>query len=279
MQPDLSKFGVTPLTASRPQRMIISHEGDEGCGKTSLGLDAPGPILVINVDRNLEGIAHRYISAGKQIDELRLNIQKDGTGVELAVGLGSKLALEKATKATSDECIKFHTNEFNKFKQVYDTVLLSGVYRTIIIDGGTDLNELMKLATFGRMEQIPPNLYSVHNAMWSEIFNRAKDQQTTNLILTHKTKDEWKEVASDSGAKSAKPTGRKIVSMWKNLPYVVQARLRLMIEDGVFRFTVQRGVDGPGKLLELSGEKFDLPEEGGWEYVCGLLTGQWEGWD
>lgn len=259
--------------------MILSIEGIEGCGKSTLALGAPGPILVVNIDRNLEGVVDPFIQQGKHIDEIRLNIQRENKSTKLVIGNESKLKLTPDDLKASQECIAYHSAEFKRFRELYHFILNDGTYHTIIIDSGTDLAELMKLATFGRVEQVPANLYTLLNADWSEIFNKAKDQSHTNLIITHKMKEEWKDVVDNMGFKSSKPTGKMLTSCWKGMPYAVQARIGLKLEGGEFIGKVIRGVDRPANLMQISGEEFPVPTDDAWGLICWYLTGEDEGWD
>lgn len=49
------------------QRIVGASCGEVGTGKTSFWLGAPGPIVVQTLDQGLEGVADRFVQAGKEI--------------------------------------------------------------------------------------------------------------------------------------------------------------------------------------------------------------------
>jgi hypothetical protein len=71
----------------------------------------------------------------------------------------------------------------------YDEMLVSGA-RTGIIDTGSELWEILRLARFGKLEQVRPHHYGPVNAEFREVIRKAFDTDM-NMWLLHKMKDEY----------------------------------------------------------------------------------------
>lgn len=153
---ELADSKITP-------RLIVAADGREKSGKTHFALSGPGPIAVLNRDMGLEGVVQKFA------DTKRVWV-KNYTFRE-----------EEGDKAKST---------WEDTKEAYYDSLHSKDLRTIVMDTGTDMWELLRLARFGKLTQVLPHHYGPVNAEFRSMVNAAYDHGK-NVIILHKMKKEY----------------------------------------------------------------------------------------
>ena len=181
--------GFTRANSVVRRRLILSVEALEGAGKTRFSLTAPGPIAFLNFDFGLEGVIEKF-----QVDKAIYVAP-----IKLTFMGGKDAVIASAEK----ELAGFETNYQIALKQA----------RTIVIDTGSELWELMRMAEFGKLAQVMPHHYAPVNAQMKRLVRLAYDSDA-NLVLTHKLKEQW---IND------KRTGMYEFAGMKDIPYDVQA--------------------------------------------------------
>lgn len=171
------------------QRLICSVNGREKEGKTHFALTAPGPIALFNFDDGLEGVVQKFTDS-KDIFVKRYHLHPD---------------------AGVDENT-FWRNAWNEFIKDYYTALRSDQIRTIIIDTETDMNKLIRLKEFGRLDKILPHRYGPVNSEMTRLA-QAPYAEDKNVIFLRRKKAEY---IND------KATGNYIPAGFSELPYLVQ---------------------------------------------------------
>lgn len=151
----------------RHPRIVISLEGMEGSGKTHFALSAPGPIRYLDFDYGLEGVM-----GGDAVDR---------TSYNLLVDLGS----EAEQRRNAQETMK---------RFIADWRAAIGKYRTVVADTFTAAWAGQRLA---RSE----DRYVEMEEEFKTLIRQAYDCTTTNVILIHHMRPEFKR---DSGGKSYK---------------------------------------------------------------------------
>lgn len=146
------------------RRRIQSIEGREKEGKTHYALTAPGPIAIIDLDTGLEDVIDKF---------------------------GNKDILAPA---------KFNWREYDKQTQwkklweglqaCYYAALEAKGLRTLVIDTGTELWELARLAYLGQLSNVKAHWYGPVNAAIDSMLNAAYEYDK-NVIITHKVKEEY----------------------------------------------------------------------------------------
>lgn len=170
-------------------RLIASVEGKQGSGKTHFALTAPDPIAFINLDRGDEGVIEKF------------GDKKISTAYIRPVGT------EEGAK-----------QQMKIFSEAYDYSVLSeeSEFRTVIVDTNSVLWELLRMSLFGSLKAMPTN-YMEPNLKMANIARKAAESDK-HVIFLHRLKEEW-------GAKG--PTGNFVFSGHKEMPYLVQAVIRL----------------------------------------------------
>jgi hypothetical protein len=191
--------GFTRANSVVKRRLILSIEGLEGCGKTRFTLTAPAPIAFINFDWGLEGLVESF---------------QDQKAIYVAT-------VSLNTSGKREEILQAAEQELSKVERNYQTALKQA--RTIVIDTGSELWELLRLAAFGKLDKVMPHQYAEVNQQMTRLIKLAYDSDA-NLILTHRLKEQW---IND------KKTGLYEFAGMKDIPFLVQAHARMWnAEDG-----------------------------------------------
>lgn len=136
-------------------------------GKTHFALTAPTPMAYFNLDNGLEGVVHKF--AGREIYVKNIDMPSpDDVNAE-----------KTAEQAWED------------FLTSYEKVLAMPEIRTVVIDTATELWELVRLAKFGKLTEVPPQYYSLVNRKFKKLIRAADMAKTKNLILIQKLKEVW----------------------------------------------------------------------------------------
>lgn len=216
--------------------------GGTGTGRTSLALTAPGPIALLHASEKLEGIVQVPKAAGKVVKLYDFGATFEGGTTEVT----------------------------KQAERVLDGVLAAWEdaktwARTIVIDTDTDLWELLRLTRFGKVTQIKPHHYTQVNAEWRNWFHYFRQQESHNLILLSKMKEEYV---------NEKGTGRMVPSGMKETPYMQDVRVRTDADMRTGRFWST--VEKPWWNSPLMGMEFD-GEMSRFATIMGMLTETAEG--
>lgn len=199
----LSKCGFEAAALTLPKRVIMGVYGPESSGKTRLAMTAPGPIAYLLTDFGGEQTARQFQSQ-KQIWIKRVVMHKSQ-----AVG-GS----EKDVQA-------YFKDVWADFRAAHLACLDSGA-KTIVWDSASEVWQLLRLATFGKLSKVMPHQYDAANAEYLGLLNEVKHNSSANFILLHKVKDEYKNDAR---------TGKSVPSWWSATPFNMDVTLGMSMEE------------------------------------------------
>lgn len=186
-------------------RLIMSINGLEKQGKTHFALTAPGPVAYLDFDMGSEGVLHKF-TGDKDILVSTHDIPKDPS-------TDGGFNYDKAWK-------KF----YNSFKKALEHPQV----RSVVVDTGTEMWELLRMARFGKLTQVKPHHYGPVNAEMQELIRMAYELDK-NLILIHKMKQQYVD---------DKFNGKYEAAGFKNTPFLVQINAETSFEDGVFTLRV-----------------------------------------
>jgi hypothetical protein len=196
--------GFTRANSVMKRRLIMSVEALEGAGKTRFALTTPAPIALINLDEGLEGLVEPF---------------QERKAIYVA-------SVKLTTSGKREEIIGAAEKELAKVETNYQTALKQA--RSIIIDTGTELWELLRLSAFGRLDKVMPHQYAEPNQMMTRLIKQAYDSDA-NLIITHRLKPEW---VND------KKTGAYEFSGMKDVPFLVQCHARMWRDEDGYHLRV-----------------------------------------
>ena len=217
--------GFSPANVATKRRLIMSLDALEGAGKTRFALTAPGPLAFINLDEGLEGVIEPF-QTQKQIYLCQIKLEFEGN---------------------KDQIVKAAEQELIKFEKAYQAALKQA--RTLVIDTGTELWELMRLAAFGKLAQVMPHQYAEVNQQMTRLLKLAYDKDC-NLLITHRLKPEW---VND------KRTGQYEFSGFKDIPFLVQAHARLWTDADGYHMKIGKCRQNASTVgLELTNQMIDF---------------------
>ncbi len=147
-------------TSVGKQRIIAASFGEVGTLKTSFWLTAPGPVLVVGLDRGTEGVLDVYL---KKLED---------DGIEKSIYLVEYdanthlLAAEADAQAAAEEVAA-------KIEKDFKDAIDNGI-RTIVVDKETQMYEIFKYAVLGAPTGAPSNYYPLFQR-YRALINMAKD--------------------------------------------------------------------------------------------------------
>ena len=191
----ITSLGLKQASTAITKRLIINVTGKEKSGKTNMALSAPGPIVLFDFDYGLEGVVSKFAGLKKVYSsEFRIS--------EIAPG-------------------KFES-EWNRFVKEFKGALGEKEVKSVVIDTGTELWELIRLCRFGKLTQVMPQHYGPVNAEMRGLIRDAYSSNK-NLIILHKMSQVYI---------NNQPTKDYAMSGFKDIPYSVQVNCLTWREDG-----------------------------------------------
>lgn len=184
---------------------ILSIEARPKQGKTHLACTAPGVVGIQSTDFGTDGVVqkfddyeNRFMVAEYRVD---LDVTADAVMQEMAKVRGAKkddlqaLAYQEAQK----QALKVKKDVWQPFVQDFNDLLDEPSVRTIVWDTATEVNEMLRLANFGKLEKNPKIAYGPINAEFKALIRKAQERRK-NLVLIHHMTEVYIEVEGRSEA-------------------------------------------------------------------------------
>ena len=225
----LTKLGFTEPSSTIIPRLISSISGLDKQGKTHFGLTMPAPIVLFNTDIGEEGVMHKFDGKVEHAMDVGVPAEEESEDAE-GVWKKFKAGYYGALEASDDDC------------------------RSLLIDTGTEVWELMRLAEFGQLAQIMPYMYGPVNAKFRRLV-RDSYKYNKNVMWLHKMKPKY---VND------KRTAEYERSGFGDMPFLVQLNAQIWrydVEDGgEFVLTVTNSRHEPDLIgEELEGGMCNFP--------------------
>ena len=239
--PKTTAFSRAATSLKARQRLIVSVDGLEKSGKSHFALSGPRPLGYIDFDEGLEGVAQKFPLDDVFVSSLGAQFSKAST---MAI---EGHAVEKVAKAANEVWAQFRKD----FIWGLDNL------RGLVVDTGTEMHELIRLARFGKLTQVMPEMYGPVYGELSSLIKRAYSSDCS-LIILHRLKPEYEQVAEKTSTGKRQPgrkTGRLIRAGFKDIGFLVQATVKLDKDDDGFSCTIEHCRHNP-KL-----EGVELPQE------------------
>ncbi len=141
---------------TEPRRIVIDMCAQEGQGKTHFGFTAPSPILYPFIDHGHEGVITKFSKSEIWDAHYTANVDPYSSNKE-------------RTEAAEAEWIRFRTD--------FVAGIAAGA-RSIVLDTAGEFYELLRLARFGKLEQVPSHFYGVVKREWSSLERRVCSAHT-----------------------------------------------------------------------------------------------------
>lgn len=216
---DLRSLGFTG-TNDKPRRyrLLLGTQGLEKRGKTHFAYTAPGPIASISMDVGGEGMAEKF--SGKVMEFVQ--------HIPVPV-IGSK---------TSNH--KLYIDAWIRSKAAYEKAVQHPKVRTVVLDTGSDLWELMRLAEFGQLNKTGDRRqnYLVLNQMYRSLVRIAYETDK-NLIVIHKVKKQYVSKTNDKGQLVSDWNGEYERAGFGESGYLIQANLEHFRDQDTGEFGIR----------------------------------------
>lgn len=228
---DLSEVKAAGFTSVRrsPKRLIANIQGLQKSGKTRLALTARKPIGYIAVEiGGDEGVVDQFIPEGAdsfdgiQVVKIRMEDPVYPNRDDFKNDKDYNDAVSEAVQTAAGPAI-------DVFYAAYYASLNS--MATTVVDTGSDLWEILRLANFGRLEKIPQLAYGQLNKSMDKLIDDAFSAKG-NLILLHHMAEKWENFTDEkTGKERGRPSGVFDMSGYKGVKKKVQATIELWRED------------------------------------------------
>jgi hypothetical protein len=218
------------------RHLLIGTEGLPNTGKTEFACSAPGPGIVICLDRGFDAMLDNPNPPKSRRDDFAFKTIK----------------IPLATQAAQPEYLQYWRDFYAEYKKALD----NPDARTVVLDGDSDSWELQRLAEFGKLTQVPPIMYQQVNAARRAMIARAFDSGKI-VISTNKLKDGYESQLTSDKKEVRIKTGKYERQGFADHEYLYQIQLRHLFneEKGSFGVKILRcKSDTTLQGLELWGE-------------------------
>ena len=205
----LDRFSLASSIAK--PRLIWAGFGEVGTGKTTFGLQAPGPIVVFSLDKGLEGVVEPFVENGKEIRIREYD--------------WSPPPVDDDTPFEEREEFQKQAQEIRQqFEEDFEIAVNNA--RTVLLDKETDVWELFRYAEFGAPNDAPRN-YPALNQRYRRLINMPKATDI-NFGCIQGMKDEWvtRQKNDGSGKSQGHNTGQRRRQGFADLDALVHIDLR-----------------------------------------------------
>jgi hypothetical protein len=202
-----ARDGFLPPSAVRGKvrHLLVGTDGWPNTGKTEFALSAPGPGIVLCLDRGFDGVLDNPRPPAARRDDFAYKV--------IQVPLPTQMAQPE------------YLDYWRAFYEQYKKALANPDARTVVLDGDSDSWELQRLAEFGKVTQVPPIAYANVNAARRAMIARAWDSGKI-VISTNKLKEGY-ESQLDSNKKEVRlKTGKDARQGFPDMGYLYQVQLR-----------------------------------------------------
>lgn len=218
----LKDFTLVDDTPAR-RRLVISISGRDKHGKTHLALTAPGPVVYLDFDIGTEGVIEKFQSGEANYGVPKIIIRSKPFVVKPPEVVEGG---QDAEKIAEGEWKRFHGSYLRALRE--PVIKIHGKphrARTIIVDTGSEMWELVRLAEFGKLVQVPTYKYREVNSIMRDMVRQALDGDV-NVIFLHKLDNEWTKGAKDAaGNEKNSKTGVATVKGFDEMAHLVQANI------------------------------------------------------
>lgn len=179
------------------RRLMIGTDGPSDTGKTEWALSAPGPGIVICLDRGYEGLLENTNPPESRRDDFAFKV----------------IPVPLATTLPQVGQISPYLQYWQSFYAEYKKALENPDARTVVLDGDSDSWELQRLAEFGRLTKVPSILYDNVNAARRAMIARAFDSGKI-VIATNKVKKSYSDKINPATGLAEVKNNGEIVREW-----------------------------------------------------------------
>jgi hypothetical protein len=181
---------LPPSQIRKGRRLMIGTEGAANTGKTEFILSAPGPGIVICLDRGFDAMLDNPTPPQTRRPDYAFKVVQ-------------------APLASQSQDPKFYLEYWRSFYADYKKALDNKDARVVAVDGDSDSWELQRLAENGKLTGIVPLGYTGLNASRRAMYARAYDSGKI-IIATNKLKKKYETKYRPDGSPDVGADGKEI---------------------------------------------------------------------
>lgn len=201
LDPTLIKAGFLVPQVPKTKRVVLCTRALDKMGKTHFAVDgAPPPVAIVALDTGTKEVASKFI--GRK--ELICSYHRV-TGRMASIGETQEVAAK----------------EWDQVKQSIIAATEHPKVRSLVVDTGTEVHELVRLAHFGKLEQVLPHHYGPVNKELRNLVKMAYDREDLNVFWIHKMKKQYGQ--NKKGEDSW--TGKYEMAGFSDMPYLCDLTL------------------------------------------------------
>lgn len=187
------------------RRLMIGTDGWPNTGKTEFILSAPGPGLILCLDRGFDAMLDNPRPPETRRNDFAFKV------------------IQRPLPTQMEQ--KEYLQHWQAFYGEYRKALENADARTVGVDGDSDSWELQRLAEFGRITQVPALQYPNVNAARKAMIARAWDSGKI-VIATNKIKDGYETKMNNAGKEVQIKTGKEERQGFSDWGYLWQLQIR-----------------------------------------------------
>lgn len=180
---------VAGNVARKGRRLLLGTDGPSDSGKTEFALSAPGPGIVLCLDRGFDAMLDNPNPPPTRRDDFGFKV----------------ITVPLATQMQQSE----YKDYWKAFYAEYRKALDNKDCRTVVIDGDSESWELQRLAEFGRLTKVPSILYDNVNAARKVMYARAYDSGKI-IIATNRVGKHYKTKFKADGTPELNNSGNEV---------------------------------------------------------------------
>ncbi|MBU6231694.1 hypothetical protein KGP36_03415 [Patescibacteria group bacterium] len=201
------------LRKGKLRRLMVGTDGWPNTGKTEFALSAPGPGIVICLDRGFESMLDNPHPPVTRRSDFAFKV--------ITVPLPTQLKQPE------------YVEHWRAFYSEYLKALANPDARTVVLDGDSDSWELQRLAEFGRTLQVPSLQYANVNNARKAMISRAWDSGKI-FISTNKLSDGYETKLDKDNKATQVKTGKEKRQGFNDWGYLYSVQLRHLYHEGQF---------------------------------------------
>lgn len=226
-----ARDGFKPLEKRKRRRLLIGTEGESESGKTEFIATAPGPGIIICLDRGHEAMLENPNPPKTRRNDYIYHVMK--------------ILLDTQGHKTD------YMQSWQEFKMAAYKAVANPDALTVGIDTDNASWELQQLADFGKLTQIPPILRTGVNASRRAFIAKLADSGK-NIIATNMLKDEYKAAVDGNGV--------PVMKDGKEIQEKTGERKRQGFGDQSYLWQVQlRHLQKPAEMIKVGGRVITTP--------------------
>lgn len=196
--------GFETYTPQAMTRIMAINSGQEKNGKTEWAFSAPAPLAVISFDPGTLRIVNKHAQQGRRIIPCWMRVDRK-------------------------DLMSDHQKNWDTVQRAVDAVLSDTSIRSLVIDTGTEMWDLLRLKMFGKLEQVMPHKYVEANAEMRRFIKGIYDSRLDLItVFPHKVKKEYK---SDKKGDKDIWTGGYEFAGWNDFPFHADLIIRNFRDD------------------------------------------------